>query len=84
VRALVDVDAGVEEAQAIAELVPDGIPQLWHGYAKRTWEVISAAASAGIDVRIGLEDALVLPDGRTATDNAELVAATVELIGRQA
>jgi uncharacterized protein (DUF849 family) len=84
VRALVEVDAGVEEAQAIAELVPDGIPQLWHGYAKRTWEVISAAASAGIDVRIGLEDALVLPDGRTATDNAELVAATVELIGRQA
>jgi uncharacterized protein (DUF849 family) len=81
VRALVEVDGGVQEARAIADLVPDGIPQLWHGYGERTWEVISAAASVGIDVRIGLEDVLVLADGRTARDNAELVAATVELIG---
>ena len=83
-RALVEPDGGVEEAQAIADLVPDGIPQLWHGYGEQTWEVIAAAARAGIDVRIGLEDVLVLPDGRTATDNAELVAATIELIGCQA
>ena len=80
VRALVEVDGGVEEARAIADLIPAGIPQLWHGYGARTWEVISAAATAGIDVRIGLEDVLVLPDGRTAAGNAELVAATVELI----
>jgi uncharacterized protein (DUF849 family) len=36
--------------------------------------------AAGIDVRVGLEDVLVLPDGRTAADNAELVAAAVALI----
>jgi uncharacterized protein (DUF849 family) len=82
VRALIEVDGGVEEARVIADLIPVGIPQLWHGYGERTWEVISAAATAGIDVRVGLEDVLVLPDGRTAADNAELVAATVELIGR--
>jgi uncharacterized protein (DUF849 family) len=79
VRALVEVDGGVEAAQAIARLIPDGLPQLWHGYGERTWEVISAGAAAGHDVRVGLEDTLVLPDGRVAASNAELVAAAVAL-----
>jgi uncharacterized protein (DUF849 family) len=82
VRALVEVDGGAGDARMIAALLPDGIPQLWHGYGDLTWEVISAAGTAGIDVRVGLEDVLVLPDGRTAADNAELVAAAVELTAR--
>ncbi len=82
VRALVEVDGGADDARLIAALIPEGIPQLWHGDGERTWEVISAAASAGVDVRVGLEDVLVLPDGRTAADNAELVAAAVALIAR--
>lgn len=80
IRALVEIDGGAEEAQAVAKLIPNGVPQLWHGYGQRTWEVISAAAAAGVDVRVGLEDGLVLPDGRTASDNAELVATAVALI----
>jgi uncharacterized protein (DUF849 family) len=79
-RALVEVDGGAADARAIAQLIPDGLPQLWHGYGERTWEVVSAAGTAGIDVRVGLEDVLVLPDGRTAANNAELVAAAVVLI----
>jgi uncharacterized protein (DUF849 family) len=78
-RALVEVEGGAEEARAVAELIPDGVPQLWHGYAEQTWGVISAAGAAGIDVRVGLEDVLALPDGRIAADNAELVAAAVDL-----
>jgi uncharacterized protein (DUF849 family) len=81
VRALVEVDGGVEDARAIAELVPEGVPQLWHGYGERTWDVMVAGAAAGHDVRVGLEDVLVLPDGRTAPNNAELVASAMELIG---
>ncbi|MBV8998252.1 MAG: 3-keto-5-aminohexanoate cleavage protein [Solirubrobacterales bacterium] len=77
VRALVEVDGGAEEARAIAELIPAGVPQLWHGYGARTWEVLAAAADAGVDMRVGLEDALVLPDGRAAHRQAELVAAAV-------
>jgi uncharacterized protein (DUF849 family) len=42
---------------------------------------VAAGARAGVDVRVGLEDVLVLADGRVASDNAELVAAAVELIG---
>lgn len=83
-RALVEVDGGIEEAEAVAALVPPGVPQLWHGYGERTWEVVVAGADAGHDVRIGLEDVLLLPDGRGAASNAELVAAAVELIGRRA
>ncbi len=83
VRALVEVD-GVDEARAIAALLPTGVPQLWHGYGDRTWDVVSAGAAAGHDVRVGLEDVLVLPDGHVAPNNAELVASAIELTGHVA
>jgi uncharacterized protein (DUF849 family) len=85
-RVLVEVEGGVEDARAIAERLPAGVPQLWHGYGERTWEVVAAGAAAGHDVRIGLEDVLVLPDGRVASGNAELVAVARRLVesGRSA
>jgi uncharacterized protein (DUF849 family) len=79
-RALVEVQGGAEQARALAELIPDGIAQLWHGYGERTWDVVAAGAAAGCDVRVGLEDVLMLPDGQLAESNAQLVAAAVELI----
>jgi uncharacterized protein (DUF849 family) len=79
VRALVEVDGGVEEARAVAQLVPRGVPQLWHGYGHRTWQVVAAGAAAGHDVRVGLEDVLTLPNGDAAASNAELVATAVRL-----
>ena len=79
-RAVVEVDGGADDARAIADLIPAGVAQLWHGSGAQTWEVIAAAGAAGIDVRVGLEDVLVLPDGSAAADNAELVAAAVSLI----
>ena len=78
-RVLVEAEDGAEQAAAIAARIPDGLPQLWHGYGERTWEVIAAGAAGGHDVRVGLEDVLVLPDGRRAAGNAELVAAAIEL-----
>jgi uncharacterized protein (DUF849 family) len=79
-RALVEVDGGAEEARAVATVIPAGVPQLWHGFGARTWEVVGAAAAAGVDVRIGLEDVLELPDGRVASSNAELVTAAVRML----
>jgi uncharacterized protein (DUF849 family) len=81
-RALVEVEGGVEEARAVAALIPPEVSQLWHGYRERTWEVVEAGARAGHDIRIGLEDVLVLPDGRAPDGNAELVAAAVEIVKR--
>ncbi|HTU85736.1 MAG TPA: 3-keto-5-aminohexanoate cleavage protein [Solirubrobacteraceae bacterium] len=80
-RALVEVEGGAEDARAIAALIPPGVRQLWHGYGERTWEVLAAAVAEGVDVRVGLEDVLVLPDGSVAAGNAELVAAAVALGG---
>jgi uncharacterized protein (DUF849 family) len=79
VRTLVEVDGGAEDAQAIAELIPAGVPQLWHGYGERTWEVLAGAQAAGVDTRVGLEDVPVLPDGRSAAGNAQLVAGALAL-----
>ena len=77
-RALVEVEAGAEEARAVAELIPAGVAQLWHGYDDRTWEVIDAGAAAGHDVRIGLEDTLVLPSGERAANNTELARTAID------
>lgn len=82
VRALVEIEGGVEEARAVAALIPSEVFQLWHGYGQRTWEIVEAGALAGHDVRIGLEDVLVLPDGSAAGGNAELVACAVEIVQR--
>ncbi len=79
VRALVEVEDGTEQALAIAEHVPEGVAQLWHGSGPGTWEVIAAGAALGHDVRVGLEDVLVAPDGSAAASNSELVASAVAL-----
>jgi uncharacterized protein (DUF849 family) len=39
------------------------------------------AIEAGRDLRIGLEDTLRMPDGRTPSGNGELVAAAARLAG---
>ena len=55
------------------------VRQLHHGAGRQTWAVLDAARRRGHDVRVGLEDTLVLADGSTARDNAELVAALAAL-----
>lgn len=54
-------------------------PRVHHGYGMATWPVIRAALQLGRDIRVGLEDTTVLPDGSTAAGNADLVAAAVRL-----
>jgi uncharacterized protein (DUF849 family) len=56
-----------------------GVPRLHHGYGVATWSVLRAAVAMGRDIRVGLEDTVVLPDGSTAAGNAALVAAAVAL-----
>lgn len=52
-------------------------PRLLHGFAATAWPILHAALDLGYDTRIGLEDTLTLPDGRTAQDNAQLVSLAV-------
>jgi uncharacterized protein (DUF849 family) len=81
-RVLVETsDGGAEDPVAAAAeidelLVSGGLdaPQLHHGAGADAWAVLDAALARGRDVRIGLEDTTLMPDGSTARDNAELVA----------
>ena len=81
-RVLVETsDGGADDPVAAAAeidelLVRGGVtaPQLQHGAGADAWEVLDAAIARGRDVRIGLEDTTLMPDGRAARDNAELVA----------
>jgi uncharacterized protein (DUF849 family) len=68
-------------AETAAELAGLGITarQVRHGYDLATWDVLRAAVAAGQDIRVGLEDTLVLPDGSAAAGNGDLVAAAADL-----
>jgi uncharacterized protein (DUF849 family) len=70
-------------AEAAAELARLGITarQVRHGYDLATWGVLRAAIADGQDIRIGLEDTTVLPDGSVAAGNGDLVAAASRLAG---
>lgn len=59
---------------ALAGTAP-GRPVLLHGMDDGAWPVLRLAGALGLDTRIGLEDTLLLPDGRPARDNAELIRA---------
>ncbi|MEU1320064.1 3-keto-5-aminohexanoate cleavage protein [Streptomyces tibetensis] len=52
-----------------------GRPVLLHGEDGGAWPVLRLAGRLGLATRIGLEDVLLLPDGRRARSNAQLVAA---------
>jgi len=81
-RVLVEADladsAGITARLAELEI---GLPQLHHASRIDTWAVLEAAVPAGHDIRIGLEDTLVLPDGSVARDNAQLVETAAALVG---
>ena len=81
-RVLVEVEGEVTEAlvevAAIEAVLADAgirLPRLDHGYGRATFAVIDRAFRLGFGYRVGFEDTLVLPDGKPALSNAELVAA---------
>jgi uncharacterized protein (DUF849 family) len=66
---------------ALAGVAPQ-VPRLLHGKGPTVWPLLDEAWARGLQARVGLEDTLDLPDGRTARGNAELVAVAVERRGR--
>ena len=87
VRVLVeplDADPGtaVAHAAAMETVLADagiGLEQVHHGDGIASWAVNRRALERGHGIRTGLEDTTVLPDGRLAADNADLVRAAVRL-----
>ena len=64
----------MEDALSAAGKLP---PLLLHGTEATTWPMMSEAIRRGYDIRVGLEDTLVLSDGKLARDNVELVEEAV-------
>jgi uncharacterized protein (DUF849 family) len=75
--------AALASAQAIDAALDDAgvrAPRLAHGSGVATWAVLEWAAARGHDLRIGLEDTLVMADGSPAGGNAALVEAAAALV----
>ncbi|CAN5507685.1 hypothetical protein BH20ACT23_BH20ACT23_04020 [soil metagenome] len=89
-RAMVEpLDPDPDEATAHAEAIERvldtagvGLPQIHHGDGIASWAVNRRAIPCGHGLRTGLEDTPVLPDGRLAAGNGELVAAAAALLDR--
>ncbi|MFJ9127861.1 3-keto-5-aminohexanoate cleavage protein [Streptomyces sp. NPDC102340] len=75
-------DAVHAAAGLLDDLAPAATPVLLHGEGAAAWPVLQLAASRRLDTRIGLEDALHLPDGSPAPGNAALVRAARGIIHR--
>ncbi len=80
-RVLAEVtDSAAGSARATAGALLDeigtshGRPVLLHGEEGGAWPVLRLAVERELATRIGLEDTLLLADGRRAVDNAQLVA----------
>ena len=75
--------AAVAHAAAIEGVLDDAdvtLEQIHHGDDVATWHVMERAVSRGHGIRIGLEDTTVLPDGRRAAGNGELVRTAAAML----
>jgi uncharacterized protein (DUF849 family) len=73
-------------AQRVNDLLDEAgstCPRLTHGMNDWTWPLVRDAFRRGHDTRVGFEDSVALPDGETATSNADLVRAAVALRSRR-
>jgi uncharacterized protein (DUF849 family) len=78
-----DPEAAVAHAASIERLLADKgveLEQVHHGDGIASWAVNRRAAARGHGIRTGLEDTPVLPDGRLAAGNGELVRAAKALL----
>jgi len=78
-----DPDAAVQRAAKMEDIVVSAgitLQQVHHGYGVACWAVNRRALERGHGIRTGLEDITLLPDGKPARDNADLVAAAARLI----
>jgi uncharacterized protein (DUF849 family) len=79
-----EFERAVETVNGIEQLLVPGLaklsrvpPILLHGTEATTWPLMDEAIARGYDVRIGVEDTLLMPDGKRARNNSELVAEAV-------
>lgn len=78
-----DAEVALQHAARMEEIVVSAgitLEQVHHGYGIACWAVNRRGLERGHGIRTGLEDVTLLPDGKAARDNADLVAAAVSLM----
>jgi uncharacterized protein (DUF849 family) len=78
-----DPEVALQHAARMEEIVLSAgitLEQVHHGDGIACWAVNRRALVRGYGIRTGLEDVTMLPDGRFARDNADLVAAAARMI----
>jgi uncharacterized protein (DUF849 family) len=63
-------------------VLPDFASVNWHEPGSPALARLLLSRGLGVQTRIGMEDALRLPDGSTASGNAALVSAAMQLLSR--
>jgi uncharacterized protein (DUF849 family) len=77
------MESALENVRAIEEVLQSlkgELSLLLHGTEATVWPMMDEAIARGYDIRVGLEDTLVLPDGSAAPGNVELVAEAVRRV----
>jgi uncharacterized protein (DUF849 family) len=85
-RVLIEIDeqesvAAIRVAHgviAVLDRAGSKLPRQLHGFDASKWVMHAEALRLGLDQRIGFEDGGLLPDGRIAGSNAELISAAVK------
>ncbi|MEU3019787.1 3-keto-5-aminohexanoate cleavage protein [Nocardiopsis sp. NPDC007018] len=83
----VAVEDARRNTEAITRVLDRGrvrVPRMLHGVDATAWPMLERALEEGLDLRIGLEDTMRLPEGVEAHDNAALVERAVSLAGAAA
>jgi len=71
-----EMKRAIETVTTIEKALESGsvkLPRLLHGTGATVWPMMDEAIARGYDVRVGLEDTLLMPDDRIARDNSELI-----------
>lgn len=79
----VDPEVAVQHAAKMEDIVTSAgitLEQVHHGEGIACWAVNRRGLERGHGIRTGAEDVTVLPDGKEAHDNAQLVKAAADLI----
>jgi uncharacterized protein (DUF849 family) len=80
------MERALESVRGIEKVLDSGaiqLPRLLHGTEATVWPMMDEAIARGYDVRVGLEDTLLMPDGRIARDNTELIEEAVRRVGAE-
>ncbi len=75
-----EAEQNIKEIESVLDRNKISVPRLLHGFDKVVWHLIKLSEEKGYSTRVGLEDTLILPNGKIANSNAELVREAIRIL----